>query len=138
MGRSNANLSKTGKDPVMQWDRQTLTALGGIAAILIGSAMLFEDAALSLGPIGAIVGGIAATALAGLDRLKQRIATLEKRFGTRQSRVRGRVRRAVLSRHRPIVDRAIARSGMRRRRTSLPCRQALIAWSSPAGANPRR
>ena len=62
----------------MHRDRQTLTAFGGIAAILIGSAMLLEDAALSFGPITAIIGGIAAIALAG-----RRITRLQRHLPTR-------------------------------------------------------
>src|SRR5262245_60943743 len=70
----NGILSKTGKAPVMRWDKHTLTAFGGISAILIGSAMVLEDATLSFGPITAIIIGIAAIVRAGLDRLKERVA----------------------------------------------------------------
>jgi hypothetical protein len=141
-GRGNRILTKTGKDPVMQRDRQTLTIFGGIAAILIGSAMLLEDAAVSFGPITAIIGGIAAIALAGLDRLKQRVATFERHLGTGASQPACGGRRAIRSRRRPAAHRAIARPGqergMRRGRRSPPCRRALVAWSSPARAQPPR
>ena len=129
--------TKTGKDPVMQRDRQTLTAFGGIAAIFVGSAMLLEDAALTYGPITAIIGGIAAIALAALDRLKQRAATFEGHLGTWASQRASGRRRAIRLRRRPAGDRAVARPGMRRGRRSQPCRRALVAWSSPAGAEPR-
>jgi len=41
-----------------------LTAFGGIAALLISLAMLLEDGAVSVEPIVAIIGGVAAIALA--------------------------------------------------------------------------
>src|ERR1700730_10950856 len=122
----------------MQRDKQTLTAVGGIAAILIGSAMQVQDAAVSFGPIAAIIGGVAAIALAGLDQLRRRVATLERHPGPCPSRPAGGGRRAIRSRRRPAADRAIARPGMRRGRRSQPCRRALVAWSSPAGAQPPR
>src|SRR6266478_957873 len=101
----------------MQRDRQTLTALGGIAAI---------------------IGGIAAIALAGLDRLKERVTTFERHLGIWASQPARGGRRAIRSRRRPAADRAIARPGMRRGRRSQPCRRARVAWSSPAEAKPRR
>src|SRR5215831_7769489 len=122
----------------MRWDRHTLTAFCGIAALLISSAMLFEDGAASLGPIGAMAAGVAAIALAGLDRLKQRIATLERCLGAWSLRAGGGDRRTIQSRRRPSADRAIARPGMRRGRRSQPCRRARVGWSSPAGVKPRR
>ena len=132
----NQILTKTGKDPVMQRDRQTLTAFGGIAAILIGSAMLLDDAAVTCGPITAIIGGIAASALAGLDRLKQRVATSERHLIWASQPASGG-RRAIRPRRQHAADRAVGRPGMRRGRRSQPCRRALVAWSSPARAKPR-
>src|ERR1700720_4754219 len=126
----------------MQRDRQTLMAFGGIAAILVGSAMLLEDAAGSLGPITAIIGGIAALALSGLDRLKERVTTFERQLGIWASQPARGGRRAIRSRRRPAADRAIARPGQERRvrrvRRSQPCRRARVAWSSPAEAKPRK
>jgi hypothetical protein len=54
----------------MRWDRQTMTALGGIAAFLIGGAMLVEDARPLFVPVIGMVGGIAALALANHERLQ--------------------------------------------------------------------
>src|SRR3984893_11652585 len=99
----------------MQRDRQTLMAFGGIAAILVGSAMLLEDAAVSLGPITAIIGGIAALALAGLDRLKERDTTWERPGGIWPPQPARGGRRATRSSPRPAAGRAIARPGQERR-----------------------
>src|SRR2546428_13718470 len=97
----------------MHRDRQTLTAFGGIAAILIGSAMLLEDAALSFGPITAIIGGIAATALAGLDRLKQRVTGLERHLRTWVSqRASGGCPPVIQTKSPPPPRPALARPGM--------------------------
>jgi len=121
----------------MHWDRHSFTAVGGIAALLIGWAMLLEDAASSFAPDTAMIGGIAAIALAGLERLKQRVETLEKRPAPRQPRRRSNSGRAVGSVRRSTADRDGPRQGIRRRQPPRPCRRALVAWSSPAGAEPR-
>jgi hypothetical protein len=57
-----------------------LTALGGIAALVIGGGMLLEEASALFVPVIGAVGGIAAIALANHERLKQRIEALEKRL----------------------------------------------------------
>jgi hypothetical protein len=64
----------------MRWDRQSLTAFGGIAALAVGGAMLLEDASAVFVPVIGMVGGVAAMALANHERLKQRIEALEKRL----------------------------------------------------------
>jgi hypothetical protein len=63
----------------MRWDRLTFTAFGGIAALVIGGALLLEDASAVFVPVIGMVGGIAAMALASHERLKQRIEALENR-----------------------------------------------------------
>ena len=57
-----------------------MTAFGGIAALVIGAAMLLADASAVFVPVIGMVGGIAALALANHERLKQRIEALEKRL----------------------------------------------------------
>ena len=64
----------------MRWDRHSLTAFGGIAALAAGGAMLLEDAGAAFVPVLGMVGGIAAMALANHERLKQRIEALEQRL----------------------------------------------------------
>ena len=64
----------------MRWDRHSLVAFGGIAALAIGAAMLLADASAVFAPVIGMVGGIAAMALANHERLKQRIEALEKRL----------------------------------------------------------
>jgi hypothetical protein len=64
----------------MRWDRHSLTALGGIAALVIGAALLLEDASAVFVPVLGMMGGIAAMALANHERLKPRIEILEKRL----------------------------------------------------------
>jgi uncharacterized membrane protein YhhN len=76
----------------MHWDRLTFTALGGIAALVIGAAMLLEDAGAVFVPVIGMVGGIAAMACASQERLKQRIEALEKRLA--QAEWRSGVNRA--------------------------------------------
>ena len=78
--------------PSMRWDRHSLTAFGGIAALVIGSALLVEGASAVFVPILGMVGGIAAMALANHERLKQRIEALEQRLA--QSEWRSGVNRA--------------------------------------------
>jgi hypothetical protein len=48
----------------MRWDRHTLTAFAGIAALVIGGAMLLEERSAVFVPVIGMVGGIAAIALA--------------------------------------------------------------------------
>ena len=76
----------------MRWDRHSLTAFGGIAALGIGGGMLVADASAVFVPVIGMVGGIAALALANHERLKQRIEALEKRLA--QAEWRGGVNRA--------------------------------------------
>ena len=64
----------------MRWDRHTLTEFGGIAALVVGGALLFEDAGAAFVPVIGMVGGVAAMALANHERLKQRIESLETRL----------------------------------------------------------
>jgi hypothetical protein len=74
--------------PRMRWDRLTLTALGGIAALLLGIALLLEDELPLFAPVVAMVGGIAAVAMANHERLKLRVDALEKRLAQREWRER--------------------------------------------------
>jgi hypothetical protein len=55
-------------------------AFGGIAALVIGGAMLLEDADVAFVPVIGMVGGVAAVALANHERLKQRVEALEQRL----------------------------------------------------------
>ena len=55
-------------------------AFGGIAALVIGGAMLLADASAVFVPVIGMVGGIAAMALANHERLKLRIEALETRL----------------------------------------------------------
>jgi hypothetical protein len=55
-------------------------AFGGIAALVIGGAMLLEDADVAFVPVIGMVGGVAAMALANHKRLKQRVEALEQRL----------------------------------------------------------
>jgi hypothetical protein len=54
-------------------------AFGGIAALVIGGALLFADAIPAFVPVTGMVGGVAGMALANHERLKQRVEALEKR-----------------------------------------------------------
>ncbi len=65
-----------------------MTASGGIAALLIGAAMLLEDARPLFAPLIGTVGGIAALALANHERLKLRMDALEQRLAQREWRER--------------------------------------------------
>ena len=76
----------------MRWDRHSLTAFGGIAALAIGGGMLVADGSAVFVPVIGMVGGIAAMALANHERLKQRIEALEKRLA--QAEWHGGVNRA--------------------------------------------
>jgi hypothetical protein len=129
-------LTNTGETPVMHWDRHTFTAFAGIAALLIGWALLLEDA-VSFVPETAMIGGIAAIALAGLERLKQRVEIVERCPVPRSPRRGGSRRRLMGSLRRSAADRVRPRQGVRRRQPPRPCLRALAAWSSPAGAEPR-
>jgi hypothetical protein len=53
----------------MGWDRHSLTAFGGSAALVIGGALLLEDAGAVVVPMLGMVGGIAAMALANRSGL---------------------------------------------------------------------
>ena len=75
----------------MRWDRHSLVAFGGIAALAIGAAMLLADASAVFAPVIGMVGGIAAMALANHERLKQRMDALERRLA--QAEWRGGVNR---------------------------------------------
>jgi hypothetical protein len=76
----------------MRWDRHTLTAFGGIAVLVIGGALLLEDASAVFVPVIGMVGGIAAMALANHERIRQRIEALEQRLA--QAEWRGGINRA--------------------------------------------
>jgi len=69
-----------------------LTAFGGITALVIGGALLLEDASAVFVPVIGMVGGIAAMALANHERLRQRIEALEQRLA--QAEWRGGINRA--------------------------------------------
>jgi hypothetical protein len=64
----------------MRWDRHSLTAFGGITALVIDGALLLADGSAAFVPVLGMVGGIAAMALANHERLKQRIEALEQRL----------------------------------------------------------
>jgi uncharacterized membrane protein YfcA len=72
----------------MRWDRLTVTALGGIAAFVMGIALLLEDERPLFAPVFGMVGGIAALAMANHERLKVRVDALEKRLAQREWRER--------------------------------------------------
>jgi hypothetical protein len=55
-------------------------AVGGIAVLVIGGAMLLADAGAVFVPVLGMMGGIAAMALANHERLKQRVDALEQRL----------------------------------------------------------
>jgi uncharacterized membrane protein YfcA len=76
----------------MRWDRLTLTALGGIAGLLLGIALLLEDERSLFAPVFAMVGGFAALVMANHERLKLRVDALEKRLAQREWRERAEVR----------------------------------------------
>jgi hypothetical protein len=68
----------------MRWDRLTLTALGGIAALLLGIVPLLEDERPLFAPVFAMVGGFAVLVIANHDRLRLRVDALEKRLAQRE------------------------------------------------------
>ena len=76
----------------MRWDRHTLMAFGGIAALVVGGALLLADAGAVFVPVIAMVAGIAARARASHERLRQRIEALEQRLA--QAEWRGGINRA--------------------------------------------
>ena len=62
--------------------------LGGIAAFLIGIALLLGDERPLFAPVFGMVGGIATLAMANHERLKLRVDALEKRLAQREWRER--------------------------------------------------
>jgi hypothetical protein len=62
----------------MRLDMHTATALGGVALLVIGGALLWEDAGAVFVPVIGMIGGFAGISLASLERLKERIDALEK------------------------------------------------------------
>jgi hypothetical protein len=74
--------------PRMRCDWLTLTALGGIAALVMGVALLLADESRLFVPVFGMVGGIAAMAMANHERLKLRVDALEKRLAQREWRQR--------------------------------------------------
>jgi hypothetical protein len=72
----------------MRWDQLTFTALGGIAAFLTGAALLLEEGTAPFAPVFAMVGGLAALAMANHERLRLRVDALEKRLAQRDWRER--------------------------------------------------
>jgi hypothetical protein len=67
-------------------------AFAGIAALVIGGALLLADAGAVFVPVIGMVAGIAAMARASHERLKQRMDALEQRLA--QAEWRGGVNRA--------------------------------------------
>jgi hypothetical protein len=74
--------------PSMRWDRLTFTALGGVAAFLLGIALLLGDKRSLFAPVFGMAGGIGALAMANHERLKLRVDALEKRVAQREWRDR--------------------------------------------------
>jgi uncharacterized membrane protein YhhN len=64
----------------MRWDRHTLMAFAGMAALVIGCALLLDEVRTMFVPVIGMVAGIAAMARASHERLKQKIEELEKRL----------------------------------------------------------
>jgi hypothetical protein len=56
-------------------------AFAGLAALVIGGALLLEDASVAFVPVIGMVAGIAVMARASHERLKQRMDALEQRRG---------------------------------------------------------
>ena len=52
----------------MRWDRHSLMAFGGIAALMAGAAMLLADASAAFVPVIGMVAGTAGMALANHER----------------------------------------------------------------------
>jgi hypothetical protein len=76
----------------MRWDRHSLRAFAGIAALVIGGALLLADAGAVFVPVIGMVAGIAVMARASHERLKQRMDALEQRLA--QAEWRGGINRA--------------------------------------------
>ena len=72
----------------MRWGRLTFTALVGVAALLLGIALLLEDGRAELAPVFVTVGGIAALVMANHERLKLRVEALERRLAQNECRER--------------------------------------------------
>jgi hypothetical protein len=68
----------------MRWDRLTFTALGGIAALLTGIALLLANERALFAPVFVTVGGIAAHVMANHERLRLRVEALEQRLAQRE------------------------------------------------------
>ena len=77
---------------LMRWDRHTLMAFAGIAALVIDGALLLADAGAGFVPVIGMVAGIAAMARASHERFKQRMDALEQRLA--QAEWRGGINRA--------------------------------------------
>ena len=78
--------------PGMRWDRLTFTALGGVAAFLVGIGLLLGDERPLFAPVFGMVGGIGTLAMANHERLKLRVDALEKRLAQREWRDRAETR----------------------------------------------
>jgi len=63
----------------MFWDRHTIQVIAGLTALVIGGAWLLQDAGGLLAPVGGMVIAVWAISLGNHERLKLRIAALEKR-----------------------------------------------------------
>ena len=64
----------------MFWDRHTIQVIAGLTALVIGGAWLLQDAGGLLAPVGGMVVAVWAVSLGNQERLKLRIAVLEKRL----------------------------------------------------------
>ena len=78
--------------PGMRWDRLTFTALGGVAAFLLGIALPIGDERPLFAPVFGMVGGIGALAMANHERLRLRVDALETRLAQREWRERAETR----------------------------------------------
>jgi hypothetical protein len=79
----------------MRGFRQSLMAIGGIVTLVMGGALLREDARLLFAPVLGMLGGLTALALASHERLKLRVEALEQRLAQREWRERYRARESV-------------------------------------------
>jgi hypothetical protein len=77
---------------LMRRDQHSLMAFAGIAALVIGGALLLADAGAVFVPVIGMVAGTAAIARASHERLKQRMDALEQRLA--QAEWRGGINRA--------------------------------------------
>jgi hypothetical protein len=64
----------------MRWDRHSLMAFAGIAALVIGGALLLADAGAVFVPVIGMVADIAVMARASHERLRQRMDAMEQRL----------------------------------------------------------